>query len=90
MTDELVPVPDIPLTSVREGVEVEPAPCGNCGEMTISRIESPDGKIGCLKCLMGFIGSRDPVPRLPVSSVTEACWQEVCKEIRVFEDNLKK
>jgi len=43
LTDELVPVPDIPLTSVREGVEVEPVPCGKCGRLTVSRIESPDG-----------------------------------------------
>lgn len=41
--------------TVREGVEVEPAQCGNCGEMTISRIESPDGKVGCLRCFGKFL-----------------------------------
>lgn len=43
-----------PMT-VREGVQVEPAPCGKCGRMTVSRIESPDGQVGCLDCLKDFL-----------------------------------
>jgi hypothetical protein len=43
-----------PMT-VQEGVKVEPTPCGNCGRMTISRIQSPDGQVGCLECLKDYI-----------------------------------
>jgi hypothetical protein len=63
VADELVPAPVSSMTSVREGVEVEPAPCGSCGKMTVSRIESPNGKIGCLECFLRFLGSG--APRLP-------------------------
>jgi hypothetical protein len=41
--------------TVREGVQVEPTPCGKCGRMTVSRIESPDGQVGCLDCLRDFL-----------------------------------
>lgn len=47
--------PPIEPMTVREGVEVEPAPCGKCGRMTVSRIESPDGEIGCMECLQDFL-----------------------------------
>jgi hypothetical protein len=43
-----------PMT-VREGVQVEPAPCGKCGRMTVSRIENKDGEVGCLDCLKDFL-----------------------------------
>ena len=59
------------MTSVREGVEVEPAPCGQCGKMTVSRIESPDGKVGCLACFMGFLSGGPPALDAKVQGVVE-------------------
>jgi hypothetical protein len=56
------PIPGFTMiTGIREGVQVEPAPCGKCGRMTINRIESPDGQIGCLDCLGHFILGGDPL-----------------------------
>jgi hypothetical protein len=48
-------VPGMSSNKVREGVQVEPAPCGLCGRTTVNRIESPDGKVGCLDCLKDFL-----------------------------------
>ena len=49
------------ITSIREGVEVDPIRCDKCGELTVSRIESPDGKKGCLKCFGEFLSQRKPL-----------------------------
>lgn len=49
------------VTRVREGVEANPVVCEKCGKITISRIESPDGQVGCLNCLKSFlIGQAKP------------------------------
>lgn len=53
-------VPGMSSIKVREGVEVEPALCGKCGRMTVSRIESPDGQVGCLDCLKDFLLGSPP------------------------------
>jgi transcription elongation factor Elf1 len=59
----LVPVnPESTIMKVQEGVQVEPAVCGKCGRMTVSRIESHSGEVGCLDCLMNFIIEQ---PKLP-------------------------
>lgn len=50
--------------SVREGVEVEEAFCGICGEVVISRVENFDGKVGCLRCFGSFIRGSG-LPKLP-------------------------
>lgn len=55
------PIPGFTTITVQEGVQVEPAPCGKCGRMTVSRIESPDGQIGCLDCLGNFLLGGDPL-----------------------------
>ena len=54
---------DAPPT-IQEGVSVKPVPCGKCGKMTISRIESPDGQVGCLDCLKDFLLGSLVSPRL--------------------------
>ena len=76
----------------REVIPVEPdfssKTCGKCGKLTVSRIESPDGKVGCLECFVKHLS--EGAPKLRVDSLTEACWREVCKEIRVFEDKIRK
>lgn len=87
MADEITKDPPLSLVFVQEGVKVEPVPCGKCGKLTVSRIESPDGQVGCLECLTDHLLRPE---RLPVSTLTETCWSDVCKEIRVFEDKLRK
>jgi len=53
------------IMSIREGVEVEPVRCDKCGELTVSHIESPDGKKGCLKCFREFLKLREPLSQIP-------------------------
>jgi hypothetical protein len=58
----LTPIPEFTMiTDIREGVQIAPARCGKCGELTVSRIEGPDGKIGCLKCFGEFLKPKVPL-----------------------------
>lgn len=51
-------IPPEVRTTVQEGVQVEPAICELCGGICISRIESPDGKVRCLKCFLAAMSKK--------------------------------